>query len=228
MSNTHVILYALVGGILPALVWLFFWLREDSKRPEPKGRLAETFLAGMLAVIAVLPFQKMIAQAFPGLGITTFALWALLEEAFKFLAAFVIALRSRDDDEPIDALVYMITAALGFAALENALFIWNPLLTNDIPGALSTGGMRFIGASLLHVLASSVIGLALARAFYKSRLSKIIHAAVGLACAVAVHTAFNVFILHQTNAQAISTFGTVWIGAAALIFFFERVKAIAR
>ena len=62
MINTDIIFYALLGGILPALIWLAFWLREDYKHPEPRGLILRTFLLGMGAVILVLPFQKAIAK----------------------------------------------------------------------------------------------------------------------------------------------------------------------
>lgn len=228
MNNSHTIIYALVGGIVPALLWLFFWLHEDSKRPEPKGRLAETFLIGMLAVLLVLPLQKLVARHFPGLGLTPFLLWALIEEVFKFGAAYFTALRTRDDDEPIDSLVYMITAALGFVALENALFIWNPLQSQDIAVALSTGGLRFIGASLLHIVASSTVGVALALAFYKSQRKKIAYGVIGIALATAIHTTFNLFILAQSGSDTLRTFAIVWLAVAMLLLFFEKVKAIAR
>ena len=228
MGNDQIIIYALLGGVIPALLWLAFWLREDVRRPEPKGRLAETFLLGMLAVLIVLPLQKWVAAHFPGLGFVPFFLWALIEEFFKFGAAYIGALRSRDDDEPLDPLIYMITAALGFAALENALFIWNPLLNTQVSIALSTGGLRFLGASLLHVVSSGAIGLALALSFYKSRSKKFGYWFIGLAIAIAIHTAFNLFIVNeQTSGGSLKTFSVVWVGIAILLVFFEKIKTIA-
>lgn len=221
------IIFALLGGILPALLWLFFWLREDSKRPEPKGRLAETFLFGMFAVLLVLPFQREVAKFYPELGFMSFLLWAILEEGFKFGAAYAAALRTKDDDEPVDVVIYMITAALGFVALENALFIWNPLLENNVTLALSTGGMRFLGASLLHVVASGAIGVVLAMAFYsKSRIKKLVYGMIGLFVSVAFHTAFNLFILNGNGINTMQTFLFVWVGAVILLFAFEQVKAL--
>src|SRR3954469_15999840 len=88
------IIYALLGGILPALVWLFFWLREDRINPEPKLRILETFLAGMLAVLLVLPVQEWVNGILPGSGPIAFLLWAVLEETFKFAAAYFAALRT--------------------------------------------------------------------------------------------------------------------------------------
>jgi len=67
MINLETATYALFGGILPALVWLVFWLREDKKNPEPKKLILRTFLFGMGAVMIVLFFQK--RKIFPKLAI---------------------------------------------------------------------------------------------------------------------------------------------------------------
>jgi RsiW-degrading membrane proteinase PrsW (M82 family) len=220
--------YALLGGVLPALLWLYFWLREDRKRPEPRGRILETFLAGMVAVIIVLPIQRQIAHFFPGLTPITFLLWAISEEVLKFGAAYFTALRTRDDDEPVDSLIYLITAALGFVALENTLFIWNPLLDQNIYAALSTGGLRFLGASLLHVVASGTVGILLAMSFYKSKWKKVIYGLCGILLAVVMHTTFNLLILSRGDGGSFRTFALVWLCVAILLIFFEKVKTIAR
>src|SRR3989344_5601954 len=123
MINTDIIFYALLGGILPALIWLAFWLREDYKHPEPRGLILKTFLLGMGAVILVLPFQKAIDILLTGMAFATILLWVILEEVFKFGGAYIGGLKSIEDNEPVDPIIYMITAALGFVALENALFI---------------------------------------------------------------------------------------------------------
>src|ERR1035437_2607020 len=125
MSNFSTIFWVLAGGFLPAILWLIFWLREDALNPESNFMILKTFLAGSLAVILVLPLEKIVDNYFPGMGFAPFILWAILEEGLKFLVAYFVALRTRADDDPIDPMIYMITAALGFAALENVLFIIN-------------------------------------------------------------------------------------------------------
>ena len=144
----------------------------------------------------------------------------------KFAAAYFIAIRNRDDNEPLDPMIYMITATLGFVALENALFIAGPLLERDIVGGIITGNFRFIGASLLHIVASSVIGSALALTFYKSRKEKVAWGIFAFMLAVLVHTAFNLSIIRQNNMGTFLTFGTVWAGVAILILMFEKVKTV--
>src|SRR3989344_2152376 len=72
----------------------------------------------------------------------------------KFAAASLAALRLRIFDEPLDAVIYLVTAALGFSAFENVLFLLAPLQTGDVFASIITGDLRFIGASLLHTLSS--------------------------------------------------------------------------
>ncbi|OHA89101.1 MAG: hypothetical protein A3C70_02165 [Candidatus Zambryskibacteria bacterium RIFCSPHIGHO2_02_FULL_43_14] len=220
--------YALLGGILPSLVWLAFWLREDYKHPEPRGLILRTFLLGMGAVILVLPFQKIVDSFLPGTTTATIFLWVILEEIFKFGAAYIGGIRSVEDNEPIDPIIYMITAALGFVALENALFIFGPLIGEDITRSVITGNLRFIGASLLHVVSSGFVGVSLAFSFYKPRKTRIISTFIVLILAIIFHTGFNLAIIHWGNIGAIFAFGLVWTGVVALLVLFERAKRIAR
>ena len=218
------IIYALLGGVLPTLVWLAFWLHEDYKHPEPRSLILKTFLLGMGAVIIVLPFQKVVDAWFPGLTFSAILLWVILEEIFKFTAAFFGGLQSAEDNEPIDPIIYMITAALGFAALENVLFIATPLFEGSVVESVVTGNLRFIGASLLHVVSSSIIGVALAFSFYKSRKTRILLVLVGLLVAVAFHTAFNLSLL---SGAEIVPLMSVWLGVTMLLLMFEKTKTIA-
>jgi len=228
MMNTTTIIYALLGGILPALVWLAFWLHEDYKHPEPRGLVLKTFLLGMIAVIFVLPAQKLVDIFIPGMTATAFLLWVILEELLKFCAAYFGGLRSVEDNEPIDPIIYMITAALGFVALENALFIFGPLIGEDIMRGVITGNLRFIGASLLHVVSSGFIGVALALSFYKPKHWRIFFTTLAFTLAVIFHTGFNLAIVYWDNSGAILAFIVVWIGAISLLLTFEKAKTIAR
>jgi RsiW-degrading membrane proteinase PrsW (M82 family) len=224
--NFTAITLALLSGILPALLWLWFWLREDNLHPEPRSRVAKTFFAGMLSVVIVLPIQIYISSV-TGKGTSEqYLLWAFTEESLKFAVAFLVALSTDIMDEPIDAVIYMITASLGFAAVENTLFILNPLLQGDFVRSIVTTNLRFIGATLLHVVSSASIGLCVALAFYES--SKIKHAAVitGLILATALHTAFNLFIIRASAFGTLKVFFFVWLAVVILMLLFEKVKTI--
>jgi RsiW-degrading membrane proteinase PrsW (M82 family) len=226
LSNASTITVSLIGGVIPALVWLLFWLREDRKRPEPKGLLALTFFVGMLGVPLVIPFQQLTLGALAGNTTGIFLAWAAIEEIVKFGAAYVIALRKKDTNEPVDALIYIMTAALGFTALENALFIFDPLSSGNVSATLITGTTRFIGASLLHTLSSAVVGISIALSFYKNRNQKRVRIFWGLITAIALHTIFNLLIIREQNGMTFATFGFVWIAIVIVMLFFEKVKRV--
>ncbi len=221
------IIYAILGGILPAIVWLIFWLREDRKNPEPDGLIAKTFLFGMIAVFLVLPVQRLIELNFVGITFSALVLWAMVEEIFKYLAGYFGGLHTVEDNEPIDPLIYMVTAALGFVAVENTLFILGPLLDNDNFLGLVTGNFRFIGASLLHIVSSGIVGSSLAFNFYKPRHERTLHLAFALIFAVLFHTAFNWAIVIWDNTGVIFSLLGVWAGVVILLLAFEKAKTIA-
>jgi protease PrsW len=219
--------YALLGGIVPPIVWLWFWLHEDRRHPEPRGLIIATFLAGMAAVPLVLPLERFAHHAL-GDGMVTIALWALLEEVTKFAAVALIALRSRFFDEPLDALVYFITGALGFAALENVFFLFGQFADGSVLAGAITSNLRFIGATLLHTVASATIGGAVAFSFRKHGAVRMRFITLGVILAVLLHSLFNLFILYLNNGNLFPIFSAVWLAVVALIFFFERVKRLRR
>ncbi|MEK7184948.1 MAG: PrsW family glutamic-type intramembrane protease, partial [Patescibacteria group bacterium] len=147
------LLYALLAGILPTLLWLWFWLREDNLNPEPRSIIAISFILGIAVVPLAIIFEKYASD----LIITEsykYILWAGIEEICKFIAVLIIIIKSKNVDEPIDIMIYSITVALGFAALENTLFILSPIQNGDILRGIITGNMRFIGATLVHIVSS--------------------------------------------------------------------------
>jgi protease PrsW len=226
MLTSNTLLYALLSGVLPSLLWLWFWLKEDNLHPEPRLLVLITFLAGMIAVPLVIPFQKIIHVAFADNNTLTLTLWATVEEIFKLLAAVLIALRSKYMDEPIDAMIYLITAALGFAALENTFFILKPLEAGDALQSIITGNLRFVGATLLHVVSSASIGIFIALSFYHGRFMKKFSTLLGIIVATALHTAFNFFIIKSTGSQTFTIFSTVWGAIILLMLLFEKIKTI--
>ena len=132
-----VVLYTfslLLVVFVPALIWLLFFLKEDL-HPEPKKLLLHTFAFGGIISMPTLTlqiiFQNIVAAFSLNIIILIIGL-ALIEEMLKFFAAYSSVKNNPAFDEPIDAMIYCITVALGFAALENTLFILSPFNTGDI------------------------------------------------------------------------------------------------
>lgn len=232
--------YALLGGVLPALLWMWFWMHENYKHDEPKWIIALTFICGMCAVFLVYPIQKLFPDvdfgssepggAIGGLaGLFTISGWAFVEELFKYGAAFFCALHVKNVfNEPIDAFIYLMTAALGFTALENTFYLLAPLLQGDTVGSIMTGNLRFMGASLLHVVASGSLAICLGFSFYKSKFVKFLYFLVGITIATIIHTLFNYFIIITTEGSTFLIFSFVWLTTIILIITLDRVKTIKK
>jgi RsiW-degrading membrane proteinase PrsW (M82 family) len=237
-SSISPLAFALAGGLLPALAWLWFWLREDSKHPEPRNLIALAFLAGMLTVAIVIPIQKLVAPLihsldlgiFAAIGATTlvFTAWSAIEEICKYLAARFTVLGRRTTDEPIDAVIYMVTVALGFAAVENALFLLNPAISGHLSTTFLTSDLRAIGATLLHIISSAAIGVMIALAWYRPLIIRILYVCSGVILAVLLHAGFNFLILNTKDEYLFRTFGLVWVGVIILLALLEYVKRMHR
>lgn len=225
MQESLPILGAIAGGMFPALAWLWFWRREDAPHPEPRRLIALAFFAGMVTVAVVIPMQKFVVPFFATQTLM-FTAWSAIEEVMKYVAAWLTVLWRREDDEPIDPIIYMVAVALGFAALENALFLLSPLAGETVLQTVLTGNLRFVGATLLHVLASATIGVALALSFYKSKRAKHMYALAGVILATVLHAGFNFLILNTAEEHLLKTFGLVWLGLIGLLAVLEYVKRI--
>ncbi len=219
------IFYSLLGGILPAIFWLWFWLKQDKLNPEPKILLAFVFITGMIGVFFVIPMQQYV-QTFLEEGVATLSAWSFIEEFVKFLAFFIIIWSSRFLDEPIDCAMYLITAALGFAAAENALFLVDPIENGNVLEGIITGNLRFLGAAVLHAEGSALIGITLGLTFYRNLFIRIIAVILGLISATALHTLFNFFIMNGENKNVLSVFAFFWIVAVLILLVFEKIKLL--
>lgn len=229
MSN-QAVFYSILGGLIPAVIWLWFWLREDKSHPEPRRYILLAFIFGIISAILVLPLEEFLSKFLPEIGILTVVVFSFAEEIFKYFAAYFSSLRKKYMNEPIDAIIYMIVIALGFAALENTLFLIHSLKTTggNITQAILVGNMRFVGAALLHTVSSAVIGLFIALSFYKNKFLKKGYLFVGIILAVALHSFFNFFIMSNKGGGIFIIFTMIWIVAVLLIFLFEVVKQIKK
>jgi len=237
---------ALVGGFLPTFFWLWFWLQEDKKKPEPTHLILKTFIIGAFFIIPAFLLERFFApsadivnqislayQSHEGLFIlislaSPLIAWAIIEEVIKYLGAYVGALRSRFCDEPIDMMVYLITSALGFAAIENFLFLLNVLISDGLVTSsfLFTGNLRFLGATLLHIVTSAIFGACLSFAFYRGRFLKLLAWILGLFASATLHVLFNFFIIVNEEGDVLRVLIGLWIVAMFVIFLFEVVKRL--
>lgn len=215
--------YAFFGGLLPPFIWLYFLLKEDASHPEPKKLIALAFVAGMAAVVPALFLEQYAKDTLVGTP-SVITAWALIEEVLKYVAAAAFILWRNAVDEAPDYVIYMLTVALGFAAAENMLYLVTPLSQGQVAASFFTGNVRFLGSTLLHVIASSAIGLALAFSSRSHPAVRMTAAAVGLILSVALHTAFNTLIINAGASTTLAAFSLVWVVAVMLLATFEVLK----
>ncbi len=242
---------AFFGGFLPSIVWLIFW-NEEKKKAEPTQTLMLAFIGGMAAVFLSLLFEKIAYNADPNaifsgqmlqsilswfksiasqknvalnqlLLVTLFA--PVIEETLKFIFAYILVLRTRDDEEPIDPIIFMITTALGFAAIENMLFLISPITSNNLHLSIYTGDMRFIGAMLLHTISSATIGLFIGFNFFDKKTEKYFWTVIGLVAAILIHSVFNFFML-ESGTNYLIVLEIIWVIVIMILFILEKIKRI--
>ncbi|GMA17377.1 PrsW family intramembrane metalloprotease [Deinococcus metallilatus] len=147
---------ALVSSVVLTFGWLWFFVRRD-RHPEPAWLLARTFGWGLVAWAVSAAFEGSFDRLpFP---LLVMLLTAVVEESSKFLAASTVT-SEQAFDEPMDGLVYAVTAALGFALLENITYTlsfgtnaatWHVLLTTlahalfSAPQGYGLGGQQLRG-----------------------------------------------------------------------------------
>jgi RsiW-degrading membrane proteinase PrsW (M82 family) len=187
-------------ALLPSFLWLSFYLRED-KRPEPKSMVLKVFFFGMCFAILALFLEEFLVDLLNKVNfnpqisdfIKIFLIVAFVEEFVKFLVVREIVFESKELEEPIDCMIYMIIAGLGFAATEN-LFLLFPLKDEVVGRLFQVSLLRFLSATFLHALSSAIIGFFIGLSFFrkKERLKLI---SFGILLATLLHGFYNFSII---------------------------------
>jgi len=222
-TDPKTILYAILGGAVPAILWLWFWLyQEDSDDPEPVGLIAISFIIGGIMVLVAMWMEKF-SMSFIFNSTTQIVAWAATEEMLKLVGVSFIIFGNNIIRKPIDYPMYFIATALGFAAFENVLYLIKPLSVNDSIVGMLTGNLRFLGSTLLHAISSAMIGTALGLSFYIKK-NRATYFLIGIICAVVLHSIFNFFIMKGSGENFLSVFGFLWVVAIINILIFEKLK----
>lgn len=146
----------LLIALAPVFIILFYIYIRDKYDREPFKLLLLSLLAGMVIVIPVIFVERLIMAFQPPMsplmdaGYSAFLVAALVEEAFKYLALFLLIWKSPEFDEKFDGIVYAVFISLGFAAVENVLYV--------IDGGIKTGLIRAITAVPAHALFGVMMG----------------------------------------------------------------------
>ncbi len=182
-----------LAAFLPGTAWLVYFYRCDRYEPEPVKLVVRTFIVGMLVALAL-------ATVYSGLDYPWGPyMWAavlfapLVEEPAKFLAVRWTVYNSRQFNEPFDGIIYAVSAALGFAAVENIMYVAGGWFDVNPMAGMLTLLSRTVLSVPGHALFSAWWGAALGFSKGRNVITQILMVGGGLMASMVFHGAFNWF-----------------------------------
>ena len=187
-----------------ACIILYIYLKDRHER-EPVSLLIKSFLLGIVAVVVTFmisfPLDMFVPtdeQDFTQQAVHAFILVALVEEFSKFLFVRGVLYHDAHFNEPFDGIVYSVMVSMGFATLENILYVSQ--------GGVTTAILRMFTAVPAHATFAVLMGYYIGKA--KFHAGRAPWSWVGLIAATAFHGAYDYFWF-------ISFVPGLWLGAIA-------------
>lgn len=139
----------LSAGIAPGLALLSYFYLKDQYESEPFSMVFKTFMSGALLVFPIMFIQHVMEteHLIDSSMISAFLTSGLLEEFFKWFILFYTVYQHVNFDEPYDGIVYGVSISLGFATVENILYLF------------ALGIEHAIGRALLPVSSHALFGV---------------------------------------------------------------------
>ncbi len=165
-------LTAFIMSALPALLWLAYFYSQDRHEPEPKHFVLGVYLLGFFVAGPVAEFAvSHLAPPTPfdtgGLGplsaqriVYALMIVGLAQELSKYLVVRYTIYLSPELDEPLDGIIYMSAAGIGFATWVNYHYFKG--LQHSV--FLASGAAHAVVTTLAHACFAGVMGYALGRA----------------------------------------------------------------
>ena len=170
------LLAALVAGI-PAVFWLGFFYLMDRHEPEPKQLVIGVCVLGALIAAPLADFVQY--QAVPPISLAVYGVsWhsldriiyavfvaGLAQEMCKYAVVRYTIYMSREFDEPMDGIVYMMACGTGFAVWVN----YHRLSGQGHQVILSTAAAQAVVTTLAHASFAGALGYVMGRAKFSRR-----------------------------------------------------------
>lgn len=211
-------------GPAAALMAYFYW--RDRYEPEPLGLLLKVMLFGALSVIPA-GIVEVLAGVKPSAPVAVavmqaFLVIAVTEELVKFSVVRGVVYKHPEFDEPSDGITYAVAASLGFAAVENVLYV---LGQKSVAQGISVALVRAVLSVPMHCLTGVVMGYFIGLARFsdsKRREHRLLLLAV--VAAVLLHGAFDAMIFSHHPAGTVIEILILWMVALRLV---TRAQALS-
>lgn len=151
------------AAIAPSLaIFSYFYLRNQMST-EPRRTLLQSFIYGAIVTFPIMFIQYVIEEenTFSNPYFSTVVFTSGLEEFFKWLVIFIVIFRHVEFDDPYDGILYGAAVSLGFATVENILFL------------LAFGLDEAFIRAILPVSSHALFGVVMGYYFGKAKFSKI-------------------------------------------------------
>jgi len=155
-------------SVAPVLIIALYIYIRDKYEKEPFICLLKALISGIIIVFPIVFVEKVLYSFSPDghdlvkASYDAFAVASFTEEGFKYLAFILLFWSNRNFNEKFDGIVYAVFISLGFAAIENTMYVFR--------GGYEVGYLRALTAVPAHALFGTVMGyyFGIAR-FYPAR-----------------------------------------------------------
>jgi len=190
-------------AIAPGIAISLFIFHRDAYNREPKLNLIVSFILGVMVVFPIAWAEQYFSASFDksvaGIALSAFLGVALIEELGKFLVLRLYAYRRKSFDEPLDGIVYSVMVSMGFATLENWLYVKQ--------FGIQVGFMRMFLAVPAHATFAILMGFYTGKAKFEPR-NRLGFLLKGLFWAVLFHGLYDFFLFMQQSPD-LKVFGNV-------------------
>jgi protease PrsW len=208
MYNTPLLLAA---ATLPSMVIAYWIYRQDYHESEPSGLLLWAFVCGCLSTIPAVIMQSFFKHlenpnSLYDTAIFAFGIVAVSEELSKYFLLRRFIYPKKDFNEPFDGIIYGVMVGLGFATLENVLYV-----LKAGPNGFSTALARAFTAVPAHAAFGVLMGSYVGLAKYIPQKA-IIYTVIGVGLAVFFHGAYDFFLMQQVyeGMAGLAIFTLIW------------------
>jgi protease PrsW len=208
MNNT---LLLLAAATLPSMAIAYWIYRQDHHESEPSRMLLWAFVCGCASTIPAIFLQSFFKHlenhdSLFNTAIFAFGVVGLSEELGKYYLLRRFVYPQKDFNEPIDGIVYGVMVGLGFATLENVLYVLNAG-DNGFTTALARAFTAVPAHAAFGVLMGAYVGLA---KFIPEKAT--IYTIIGIGLAVFFHGAYDFFLMQQVyeGMAILAIFVLVW------------------
>ncbi len=209
-------------ALAPILLIAFYIYWRDKHEKEPVKQLMSALVAGIVIVIPIFPIEMLLKDMisfnnkYTNAMYYAFVVAAFSEEIFKYIAFFAVIWRNKNFNELFDGIVYAAYISLGFAAIENILYVFQ--------NGFSVGIVRAFTAVPAHALFGITMGYYFSLAKFEQK-KRGLHIFLALVVPIFLHGFYD-FCLMSKN---------TWLLLVLLVFFvvawilgFKKMKKLSK